>query len=345
MGWADAPLDGNRSPSIVIAMNHSHVFVLGFALTLSGVDFARAASSNAEFTAFQRLTNREMFLRVTAPTGGQVRFAVSTNLATWQSLVTASNAGVNTHTDSAAPFLPARFYRAEMLTGTNALTGDHLAASDGEFVLHAVNHASLVVGFSNKLIYIDPVGASSLYAGLPKADLILITHSHSDHYSSTTIDAVRRTNTAIVAPAAVYSSLSATLKALTGVLTNGMTTNLLGFTIDAIPAYNLTTSNHPKGVGNGYVLSAGGRRIYFTGDSEDIPEMRALQNIDVAFVCMNLPFTMTAAKAASTVRDFRPKVVYPYHYRDSSGATTNATYFKQLLGTDLGIEVRLRPWY
>ena len=324
-------------------MNRLPLLLLGSALA-GGVLPGRAASTNAEFTAVQRLTNREVFLRLAAPTGGQYRITVSTNLPAWQSLVTEMNAGINQHTDSAAPFLPARFYRAELLAGTNALTGDHLSTTNGEFVLHAVNHASLVVGFGNRMIYVDPVGASSRYQGLAKADLILVTHAHTDHFSTTTLDAVRGAGAAILAPQVVYNGMTASLKLLTGVLTNGMTTNLLGFTIEAVPAYNLTSANHPKGVGNGYVLAAGGRRLYFAGDTEDIPEMRALQDIDAAFVPMNLPYTMTVEKAASAVREFHPAVVYPYHYSPSSPAS-DVSLFKQLVGTDRGIEVRFRKWY
>ena len=112
-----------------------------------------------------------------------------------------------------------------------------------------------------------------------------------------------------------------------------------------MPAYNLTSSYHPKGVGNGYVLTLGGRRVYLSGDSEDIPEMRSLQDIDVAFVCMNVPFTMPVDKASSAVRDFRPRVVYPYHYRNQAGSLADLSGFKRQVGNDLGSEVRLRNWY
>jgi L-ascorbate metabolism protein UlaG (beta-lactamase superfamily) len=111
------------------------------------------------------------------------------------------------------------------------------------------------------------------------------------------------------------------------------------------PAYNLTTSNHPKGNGNGYILSLGGKLLYVSGDTEDTPELRALRNIDVAFLAMNVPYTMTVAKAVSAVREFRPKVVYPYHYRNADGSFADLEAFKRQVGTDLGIEVRLRKWY
>lgn len=117
---------------------------------------------------------------------------------------------------------------------------------------------------------------------------------------------------------------------------------MLGLDVTAVPAYN---SYHPYGSGNGYVLTIGDRRIYISGDTGDVPEIRGLTNIDVAFVCMNQPYTMTVSQATNVVRAIRPKVVYPYHYRDAAGTTMNAAFFKQQLGLDLGIEVRLRKWY
>jgi L-ascorbate metabolism protein UlaG (beta-lactamase superfamily) len=156
---------------------------------------------------------------------------------------------------------------------------------------------------------------------------------------------VRGANTLLVVPGYIYSNnLSAAQKAVSIMLTNGSSTNVLGLKIESVPAYN---GNHPRGQGNGYVLTMGGRRIYLSGDTGNIPEMHALPNIDVAFLCMNTPFTMTPSEATNAVRDFRPSIVYPYHYRNTGGATTNASYFKQLLGTGPppGIEVRLRKWY
>jgi L-ascorbate metabolism protein UlaG (beta-lactamase superfamily) len=273
------------------------------------------------------------------------RIDVSTNLPDWEPLFTLPGAGTNQHVDTATPYFDLRFYRVEQLSGTNLLTGDHVITTNGDEVLHPINHASLVMSWGSKLIYIDPVGGAAPYSGLPKADLILVTHSHGDHFHSPTLDAVRSPGVVIVAPPGVYSSMSTTLKGLTTVLTNGMATNVLDLRIEAVPAYNLTTSNHPRGAGNGYVLTLGGRRLYFSGDTEDIPEMRALQNIDVAFVCMNIPYTMTVEKAASAVRDFRPRVVFPYHYRNQNGTFADLELFKRLVGTDLGIEVRFRKWY
>ena len=126
-------------------------------------------------------------------------------------------------------------------------------------------------------------------------------------------------------------------------LANGETKSVAGVSIEAVPMYNLTADRlkyHNKGRGNGYVVMVGGKRVYISGDTEDIPEMRALKNIDVAFICMNLPYTMTEEQAASAVREFKPKIVYPFHYRGS-----DVEKFKRLVGEDSGVEVRLRDWY
>jgi L-ascorbate metabolism protein UlaG (beta-lactamase superfamily) len=248
----------------------------------------------------------------------------------------------NQHTDSAALYLESRYYRAFQLNGTNIVTGDHLATDDGEITFHPVNHASFVMSWNGKTIYNDPVGGATPYQGLPRADLILVSHSHPDHFDNSTLNAVKGTNAIIIAPQAVYTGMTVALRGVTAVLTNGTTTNVLGLTIEAVPAYN---SNHPRGTGNGYVLTIGGRRIYMTGDTGDIPEMHALTNVDVAFVCMNVPYTMTVGDATNAVRSFRPGVVYPYHYRNQDNTLNNANLFKQQLGTDFGVEVRLRKWY
>src|SRR5204862_2015977 len=139
----------------------------------------------------------------------------------------------------------------------------------------------------------------------------------------------------IIAPQDVYNQLNAAQKAITRVLGYGGSTNLFGLTVEAVPGYN---ANHPFGFGNGYVLTIGGKRIFFSGDTGNTSELRQLPNIDVALLCMNQPFTMTVEEATDAVTGFRPKVVYPYHYRDQNGATTNPAVFKQWLNPDLGIE-------
>ena len=289
------------------------------------------------------LTNREVALTLAVSNSSLHRVDTATNLPAWSPLWTfPSGATSLQHTDSAAPYLPLRFYRAQQVAGTNALVGDHLATTNGDVLIRPIRHASFVLSWNGKMIYNDPVGAASNYAGLPRADLILVSHTHSDHFLATTIDAVRGSNVVIVAPQAVFNSLSAPLRAFTTILTNGATANVLGLRVDAVPAYN---ANHARGTGNGYVLTIGGRRLYMSGDTGDTPEMRALPDIDVAFLCMNLPFTMSVTDAASATRAFRPKVVYPYHFQNQDSTFSDLNDFKRRVGQDLGIEVRLRKWY
>jgi L-ascorbate metabolism protein UlaG (beta-lactamase superfamily) len=221
-------------------------------------------------------------------------------------------------------------------------------------VIRPVTHASFVMSYQGKTIYVDPDGAASLYAGIPKADYILVTHTHGDHFDAATITAVANTNARIIAPQAVYNSMSAAMRAMTTVLDyNASSTppdnidlldelSSLLFNVRAVPAYN---NNHPFGGGNGYVVTIDEKRLYISGDTGAQPELRALENIDIAFVCMNTPFTMTPSDAVSLVRDMKPKTVYPYHYRNQDGTTGNAIAFKNLMSTDFSIEVRLRKWY
>ena len=232
---------------------------------------------------------------------------------------------------------------ASSARAADKIEGDRLATSDGDLIIHPINHATFVMSWKEKTIYIDPVGTGKRFEGLPKPDLILVTDIHGDHLSPETLEAVADAKTTIVAPSAVAEKLSEKLRKQTTVLPNGETKSVADVGIEAVPMYNLTADRlkyHNKGRGNGYVLTLGGKRVYISGDTEDIPEMRALKNIDVAFVCMNLPYTMTEEQAASAVREFKPKIVYPYHYRDS-----DTEKFKKLVGDGSGVEVRLRDWY
>jgi L-ascorbate metabolism protein UlaG (beta-lactamase superfamily) len=223
------------------------------------------------------------------------------------------------------------------------LTGDTIPASGGDVVIHPINHATLALGWKGTVVYADPVGGAGRFTGLPRPDVIVLTHGHPDHFSVQTLQAVGTEKTWLAAPASVAAQLPAEWRQRTTVMTNGQSATLLGVRLEAVAAYNTTPARanfHPKGDGNGYVVILGDKRIYISGDTEDIPEMRALKNVDVAFLCMNLPYTMTAEQAASAVREFRPKVVYPYHYRG-----TDLEKFKQLVGADSGVEVRIRDWY
>jgi len=219
-----------------------------------------------------------------------------------------------------------------------AAAPETFSTSAGTLQLTPIQHASLVIQAGGKVLYLDP--AQGQYDGLPKADYILITDIHGDHLSPGTIDKLKKADTVIVAPKAVAATVTAAK-----VLSNGEKTTLGPFAVEAIAMYNLTRGPapgqlyHDKGRGNGYIVTYGGKRFYFSGDTEVIPEMKALKNIDVAFVCMNLPYTMTPQEAAVGVRAFHPAIVYPYHYM---GSDLNA-FAKALDGT--GIDVRIRNWY
>jgi L-ascorbate metabolism protein UlaG (beta-lactamase superfamily) len=222
-------------------------------------------------------------------------------------------------------------------------SADSLPTADGPLTIHPINHATLAFQWKDKTICVDPVGGSKAFQGLPRPDLILITDIHGDHLSKETVAELAGPQTKLVGPPAVVDQLPADLRSRATALANGQTHELLGIRVEAVPAYNLTADRlkfHVKGRGNGYVLALGDKRIYLSGDTEGIPEMLTLKNIDVAFVCMNLPYTMDVEQAARAVRAFKPRVVYPYHYRGS-----DLERFKELVGTDSGIEVRLRDWY
>lgn len=211
--------------------------------------------------------------------------------------------------------------------------------SAGDVKITPLNHASTLIEAGGKTIYLDPAKPVKFDA-LPKADLILITDIHGDHMDPDAIKAISKSGTEIISSPAVAQTVT-TAKSLA----NGEKTTWQTWTIEAIPAYNLKRGPapgklfHDKGRGNGYVLTYGGKRFYFSGDTEGVPEMRALKNIDVAFVCMNLPYTMPPEEAAEAVKAFHPKIVIPYHYRGSD----LSVFQKALQGT--GIEVRLLDWY
>lgn len=321
--------------------------LLAFAAGLLGTHIA-CGQSNIVFRDFQRLTNKEVRFSIGAPTGQVYRVDCATNVAAWNGLTSfrMTNSQAFQFTDSGAPYLAIRFYSAQQLTGTNLVTGDYLATDDGEVIIRPINHATFVMRWKSTTIYVDPVGGASRFTGLPKADLVLVTHDHGDHLSSSTITAVTNTGARILASQVVYNNSSfgsSGLRPITTVLTNGAATTVLGIMVLAVPAYNTTTTHHQKGVGNGYLLTIGNRRIYIAGDTEDTTEMRALQSIDVAFLPMNQPYTMKVTQAVGATRAFQPRVVYPYHYQGNPVTDLNA--YKQQVGTDLGIEVRLRPWY
>ena len=217
----------------------------------------------------------------------------------------------------------------------------------GEIRVHPVSHASFVMETPVGTLYVDPVGGPDAYSELPRPDLILVTHRHGDHYEPDTLTALAGGETEIFTCNDVLDMMPEALKAKARAVGHGETVEWQGLTIDAIPAYNTTEGRldfHPKERGdNGFVLGFEGFRVYISGDTEDIPEMRALSEIDLAFVCMNLPFTMTDEAAASAVSAFRPRFVYPYHYRGRDGGTQDPEEFASLVGD--AAEVKLVDWY
>jgi L-ascorbate metabolism protein UlaG (beta-lactamase superfamily) len=208
----------------------------------------------------------------------------------------------------------------------------------GPVRLTVINHASFMIEQGGQVIHVDPVGANR-YEGLPQADLILITHTHGDHLDPAALAKLRKQSTVVIGPEAA----ARTVAGLT-VMHNGESRQVGPTGIEAVPAYNLPRAGggqiyHPKGEGNGYVLTFAGQRCYIAGDTSAIPEMAALKNITVAFLPMNLPFTMTPEEVAAAARSFSPKILYPYHDRGSD----TAALVKLLEGS--GIEVRIRDWY
>ncbi|TNC46081.1 MBL fold metallo-hydrolase [Rubellimicrobium rubrum] len=190
----------------------------------------------------------------------------------------------------------------------------------GQMVVHPVSHASFVLETPGLVIYVDPVGEAAAYSQFPAPDLILLTHEHGDHFSVETLSALAGETAQLVTNPAVHGMLPDGLRSRATALANGESTEVAGITIEAIPAYNTTEDRlefHPQGRDNGYLLGVDGRRVYIAGDTEDIPEMRALENIDVAFLPMNLPYTMDINQAAEAVKAFQPRTVYPYHYGES----------------------------
>jgi L-ascorbate metabolism protein UlaG (beta-lactamase superfamily) len=214
-------------------------------------------------------------------------------------------------------------------------------------VVHAIEHATFVMQWNGRTIVVDPVGGAERFAALGTPDLILITHIHGDHLSVETVQALRGGATAIIAPASVAEKFSEDERAAITVLANGETTDWKGVPIVAVPAYNTTPERlafHPEGRDNGYLLELAGARVYISGDTEGHAAMRALEDVDAAFVCMNLPYTMDVAAAADAVLAFAPKRVYPYHFRGKDGMS-DLDEFRRLVAAKPDIEVRVLDWY
>ena len=227
-----------------------------------------------------------------------------------------------------------------VLAQAASLDGDAIPTADGDIIIHPVEHASLVLGYGDAVIYVDPVGGADLYAGVPAPTAILITHGHGDHFDVPTLEAIAG-SAPLLTNEEVFGKLPEGLKANATSIANGEDGELDGVKLKAIAAHNTTADRmnyHPVGVGNGYVLTFGDKLVYIAGDTEPTDEMLALSDIDVAFLPMNLPYTMTPDQAVEAINTFKPKIVYPYHYGDSD---------LSVLETGVGeqTEVRLRNWY
>ncbi len=217
------------------------------------------------------------------------------------------------------------------------LESDVLATPAGDIRITFIGHGSLMFTFNGKIIHVDPYSILADYSKLPKADLILITHEHQDHLDLAAIQAVRTTSTTVVLTPACANKLPAGIA-----MKNGDVRTEMGFKIEAVPAYNILHKRdsgqpfHPKGSGNGYVITLGDKRVYVAGDTENTPEMKALKKIDVAFLPMNLPYTMTPEMVADAAKALMPKILYPYHFGE-----TDTSKITELL-KDTAIDVRIR---
>lgn len=215
---------------------------------------------------------------------------------------------------------------------------DTIATSSGNLEITFIGHASLMFRFNGKIIDVDPVNSETDYSKMPDADLILVTHEHGDHFDPKAIAELTKSDTRVV----LTKVCAQTLPGKT-VMQNGDVKTIEGIKIEAVPAYNIVHKRpngqpyHPKGRGNGYVLTFGNKRVYVAGDTENIPEMKNLGKIDIAFLPMNLPYTMTPEMVADAARMIKPKILYPYHY-----GNTNTDKIVQLLKNDKDIEVRIR---
>jgi Predicted Zn-dependent hydrolases of the beta-lactamase fold len=219
----------------------------------------------------------------------------------------------------------------------NNPASDKLTSSAGIIEMNFIGHASLMFSLNSFIVYIDPVRSMGKYDNMPKADMVLVTHEHGDHLDAALIKDLSKPETVILCNEASLPKIPSAQA-----MKNGDKKNVNGIEVEAFPAYNIVNMRapgqpfHPKGTGNGYIITFGDKRIYVAGDTENTPEMKALKNIDVAFLPMNLPYTMTPAMVADAAIAFRPKILYPYHYGE-----TNTNEIVDLL-KNTTIEVRIR---
>jgi L-ascorbate metabolism protein UlaG (beta-lactamase superfamily) len=218
------------------------------------------------------------------------------------------------------------------------MESDTIKTSKGDLIINFLGHSSLMMSWRGKIIHSDPVSIEADYAKLPKADIILISHDHYDHLDLKAVDHIKTAATKIIGTPEVAEKIPGVV-----VMRNSDVQTVDGLHIEAVPAYNIVHMRapgkpfHPKGVGNGYVVTFSDLRLYLAGDTENIPEMKNLRNIDIAFLPMNLPYTMTPEMVADAAKAFQPKILYPYHQGE-----TDTTKLVALLKNEKGIEVRIR---
>jgi len=227
---------------------------------------------------------------------------------------------------------------AGMVNAAGKFEQDIIETGAGGLKITFIGHGTLMFTFGGRVIHVDPVGEYADYQTLPKADLILITHEHGDHLDAKVVELLRQPSTRVLLNQAGASQVPGGI-----VMKNGEMKTEDGLQIEAVPAYNLVHLRpggepfHPKGDGNGYIITFGGKRVYVAGDTENTPEMKALKNIDIAFLPMNLPYTMTPEMVGDAARAFKPKILYPYHY-----GSTDTGRLVDLLKDSPEIEVRIR---
>lgn len=218
---------------------------------------------------------------------------------------------------------------------------DTLATSAGDVTIQPIDHASLVLSWGDKVLYVDPVGGAERYASLARPTAILITHGHGDHFDVPTLEALGAGTVPLVTNGDVFGKLPEAMKANATAIANGESGEIAGVPLRAIAAHNTTADRmnyHPVGVGNGYVLTLGDAQVYIAGDTEPTEDMLGLSGITVAFLPMNLPYTMTPDQALEAINTFKPAIVYPYHYGDS-----DLSVLETGIGADT--ELRQRNWY
>jgi L-ascorbate metabolism protein UlaG (beta-lactamase superfamily) len=222
-------------------------------------------------------------------------------------------------------------------TAQKEFASDVFQTSKGDLKITFIGHGTLMFTFNEKIIHVDPYSRVGDYTQLPKADLILITHEHGDHLDPKAVEAIKKTNTEIVLTKKCTGKIDGTI------MNNGDVKTVTGLKIEAVPAYNIVHMRrenmpyHPKGDGNGYIITFGDKRVYVAGDTENTPEMKALKDIDIAFLPMNLPYTMSPEMVADAAKAFKPKILYPYHY-----GRTDTSEIVELLKDVKEIEVRIR---